>query len=740
MKKLAIVFCASLMWAGSASAQLRSVAGVDLPPPWPAGDAVDTHWGTAVPDPYRALENTRDEAVQRWLRAQADTTQAVMARLPGRDVLLQRIRAIDDAAAGVTSTLVRSDDGRLFFLRREAGEQQFKLVLREPGASAGAAPRERVLIDPDALSKAAGRAVAIMDFSPSPDGRRLAYALQTGGGEIGELQVVEVDSGARLVGPIDRIRFSSVSWLPDGSGFFYSRLREGFDKLPATERFQDHPRHLRLLASGDDRIVFSPSRFPALGLPPIAGGYLVRLPGRPLVLGVVSLGVERNRVLIAASWDSVRSGQPQWRKLADVGEHIVGVTIGSDGALYLRSAKDAPRFQVLRWELPDDIDKADLAQARVVVPQGEGVISSLDAARDAIYLTRRSGVATRLWKLPMAGDQALQLQPVAIDDAGSVSIRHADISQDGVIVRNASWTRAGVDWQIDARGRSERLRLARAGAFDEPQNIESREVLVRSHDGVMVPASIISRRGLELNGRNPTLLYGYGAYGTFEAPGFNPRLLAWLERGGVYVIAHVRGGGVFGSDWHQAGRKTTKPNTWRDGIAVAQWLVDQKITSPAQLAVYGGSAGGIFVGRAATERPDLFAAAVSSVGVLDTVRSETRANGVANVPEYGTVAKEDEFRALLQMSSYAALKEGTRYPAFLLTHGVNDIRVDVWQSSKFAARAQALRSQDKPVLMLLDYDAGHGSGTSRAQSQQRQADVWAFLLWQFGDPAFQPAR
>ena len=277
-----------------------------------------------------------------------------------------------------------------------------------------------------------------------------------------------------------------------------------------------------------------------------------------------------------------------------------------------------------------------------------------------------------------------------------------------------------------------------SGRFDAPEGIEAREVKVRSHDGTEVPASIILAKGTKLDGRNPLLLYGYGAYGIVEEPSYSPRILAWLERGGVFVIAHVRGGGVYGDAWRRAGWKTTKPNTWKDGIAVAEWLIANGYTSKDKLTVVGGSAGGIFVGRAITERPDLFAAAAVSVGNVDLVRSETRANGAGNIPEYGTVAKEDEFRALLAMSPYANVKPGTRYPAVLLEHGVNDTRVDVWMALKFGSRLAADSTSGAPILLRLDYDSGHGPGRTRRQAQEQTADRWSFFLWRTGDPDFQP--
>jgi prolyl oligopeptidase len=236
------------------------------------------------------------------------------------------------------------------------------------------------------------------------------------------------------------------------------------------------------------------------------------------------------------------------------------------------------------------------------------------------------------------------------------------------------------------------------------------------------------------------VLYGYGAYGVTEDPFFNPRIYAWLEKGGVYAIAHVRGGGAFGEEWHLAGRKANKPNTWKDAIAAAEWLVANGYTSKSRLGIFGGSAGGIFVGRAITERPDLFAAAVPLVGTLDAPRFEFSANGPANIPEFGSVKNESEFRALLEMSTYHAIRDNTPYPGILLVHGVNDIRVDVWQSLKAGARFAVATSSGRPVLMRLEFDSGHGQGSTRAQLQERIADIWSFMLWQFGAPEFQPRR
>jgi len=750
----------TLCFAALHGAHAASFAGVDVPPPLTAAPVTDTYWGVEVTDPYRFLEDTKSARVQDWLKAQATATEAILAKIPGRDALLTRIAAIEAAAAGVTTRIVRTEGAtsgdRFFFLRRNPGEEQFKLVLRE-----GINGAERVLVDPEAISKAAGRPHAIQDFQPSEDGRRLAYSIQVGGGEIGLLHVVDVASGKPLIEPIDRIRFGGVAWLEDGSGFFYSRLREGWDKLPPTERFQDNQRRFRALdleeasalraaapsASGAaarrsdaDRLVFSVSHNPELQLPSYAAGAVYPIPGTRLAACMVYLGVDRNRMLYLADLDAAIRGEAKWRKVIDTTDRVSEVD-ALNGWLYLRTAKDAPRYRVLRMPLANP----DIAKAEVVVPESRSVIVSIGAARDGLYVTRRDGVSLSLARV--AADGPAGLQPVALPVTGNVSVVDASGHHPGVVVALGSWIRASKPWLIDASRpapqQQVQLPFAQPGAYDAPPGLAVRDVLVRSHDGTEVPLTILSRDGLKLDGRNPTILYGYGAYGITEDPVFSPRILAWLEQGGVYAIAHVRGGGAYGEGWHSAGHKTTKPNTWKDAIAAGEWLVANGYTSPARLGIYGGSAGGILVGRAITERPDLFAAAVPSVPVLDTVRSETRANGVANIPEYGTVKKEDEFRALLAMSSYHHLKDGTRYPAVMLAHGVNDTRVDVWQSAKFASRLAAvngpLKADARPVLMRLDYESGHGSGATRAQTQQRIADIYAFFLWQFGVPQFQPA-
>jgi prolyl oligopeptidase len=308
-------------------------------------------------------------------------------------------------------------------------------------------------------------------------------------------------------------------------------------------------------------------------------------------------------------------------------------------------------------------------------------------------------------------------------------------------VELTSWTKARKIYAYDPSHKNVTdTQLQPVGKFDAPADLESVEVKAKSYDGTLIPLSIVYRKGVKLDGSNPTLLEGYGAYGITLDPFFDPKYIAWFERGGVFAVAHVRGGGEYGEDWHLAGKLLTKHNTWKDFIACAEYLINQKYTSTSHLAIEGGSAGGITIGRSITERPDLFAVAIDAVPMSDVVRAEFTPNGPPNIPEFGTVKEADGFKALYEMSGYHHVMDGTKYPAVIVTTGFNDPRVVSWEPGKMAARLQAATSSGKPVLLRVDYDAGHGIGSTKTQREEALADEMSFALWQFGVADFQPAK
>ncbi len=462
------------------SVDARTVAGVEVAPPLPANPVIDTHFGIAVEDPYRFLEDTADPAVQRWMRGQADATTAVLSRLPGRDALLARIKEIEAAVPAVVGPIQRDPQGRLYYLKRGASENQFKLYRRERWGTP-----EVLLVDPEATTQATGKPHAIGEFAASPDGRHVAYSLSASGTEIGTLHVIDAASGDEVMPPIDRIRGGGVSWLPDASGFFYLRLAADFGERPRAERFLDQRTYFRSLAKpGDERVVFGPGVHAGLPIERGDGSYLIAVPEQNLVLAIVHRGVQREIALYRATRDAVLGGKAIWLKVLDASASVHEVTVGGRW-LYLRSAKDAPRFKVLRTRL----DNPDLASATVVVPEGREVVSDIAGARDALYVTRRDGALKHL--LRVTHDTAATTLAMTLPVVGNVRIAASDPRNDGALVALGGWTRATRHYAIDLRGRVADLALFPVGPFDAPPGIEAREVRVKSHDGVEVPVSIL---------------------------------------------------------------------------------------------------------------------------------------------------------------------------------------------------------------------------------------------------------
>lgn len=713
-------------------AQAQTASPTQAPP---ARNVPETFFGTTVNDPYRWLEDVKSPEAAKWMKESSERSHAALAAIPGRAKLLDALEKMDASVAARVFGVVRETGDRWLFERRGASENQFKLLVRD-----GLAGKERVLVDPEAIEKKTGKPHAINYYTPSPGGALVAYGLSAQGSEAAVLHVLDTRTGRPVGRPITRTDYGSPSFSPDGRQMIFSRLQELKPGMPETEKYQRSMSYL-MRVGGDAakaRPIFG------LGVPgvditpaeiPIA---TLTHDGRWLI-GYVFNGTQREITLYASPAQPVLAGKPpRWTRLVTAADAVSGASYFNDG-LYLVSHKDAPRSKVLRLSLK----APDMAKAEVLVPQGDQVVTGITSAADALYVERRDGNIKRLFKRAHASGAALQEVKLPIEGSFQLNASEslasaADPRLPGLVLDLQSWNRARQIYLVGADGTVTNSGLQPQGPYDAPADIVVTEVKVTSHDGALVPLSILHRKGTALDGRNPTLLYGYASYGITEEPFFSTGRLAWLDAGGVFAVANPRGSSVYGQDWYKAGWQATKPNTWKDFIACAQWLIDQKWTSPSKLGILGGSAGGILVGRAMTERPDLFAAVVPAVGALDMVRAEVTPNGVPNIPEFGTRTTEASFRALLTMSTYHQIVDGTKYPAVMLTHGVNDPRVEVWHSTKTAARLAAASTSGKPVLLRLDYDAGHGIGNTRKQQMQERADVYAFLLWQMGVEGFQP--
>jgi prolyl oligopeptidase len=704
-------------------------------PAVPAGDTVDTYFGTRVADPYRALEDLKAPSTVAWMRAAADHADATLNRIPGRSAMLARLNALESGSTAKIGRVIRLEGELYVYERRGVTDNQYSIVMRR-----GLNGAESTLVNPALLSAARGGVpVAVNFFSVSPNGQTLAYGASEGGSEAASLQLLNMQTLQPIGEPITRADFGVARWSPDSKLFAFNRLTEATAD-PKT-KYDNSAVWLVPMDGGwaKAREILGPSTplAPAPAMRPGEAPTVLFTPDGRWLMAFLEDGVNRDSRMLIAPASSLEKGTPTWSQRIASTDKIIDFAYGN-GTLYASTYQDAPRYRVIAAP----IDQFSAATARTVVAASDRVVGTLAAARDGLYFDAREGNAKQLWKLPYGADA--KAQQVALPLNGSFSLRRgggvwaANALIDGVLIALEDWTHAPKLYAVSANGKVEDTGLQTVGSFDAPGDIITTEVLVTSHDGAQVPLSIIHRKGLKLDGRNPTLLQGYGAYGSTWEARFDASRLAWLEQGGVIAMANPRGSGVFGQAWYEAGKQATKPNTWRDMVACAEHLLAQRYASPATLAIEGGSAGGITSGRAATERPDLFVAVVPRVGVLDAVRMELTPNGPGNIPEFGTHTTESGFKALLAMSTYHHIQPGTRYPAVMLPHGVNDPRVDVWQSSKTAARFAAVSASipnGRPVLLRLDYEAGHGVGSTKAQ---RLGGMYSFLLWQMGVGGFQP--
>lgn len=697
-------------------------------PEAPVRNVPEIFFGTTVDDRYRDFENVKAPTVAAWMKAHSDHAHKTLKRVNGRDELRNRIERYDASAAARVIGVVRLPGDIYFYQRRGPKDDQFKLYVQR-GLNASAT----LLFDPDTLKKKTGKPHAINYFTPSPDGKLVALGVSAAGSEEASLRVLRTAT-RRQIGPeISRAQFGGVSWSPDGKELFFHRMQELKKGMPATDKYQrsaavvmapgGSEKGIRtVIRAGDAGEVNVPvTEFPILDVQP---------DGR--VIATVVDGVSPNFRAYHSTLAQLRAGKPGWTMLFDTDDGVTGLAVQKDRA-YVLSYKNATRYKLLAGRL----DGFTVDSAQVIIAESQRVLTGLVAAADGLYVEARDGNVKRLLRLDYRDNATSTEVGLPVLGGFTLGSSSARADQPGILLDLESWTRARQIYAVDADGRVTNTGLQPAGPYDSPDDVVATEVTVRSHDGVMVPMSIIHKKGVNLDGSNPTLLYGYASYGFTEEPFFSISRLAWMDAGGVFAVANPRGSGVFGRQWHEDGKKATKPNTWRDFIACAEFLIAQKWTQPSRLAIWGGSAGGILVGRAMTERPDLFAVVLPAVGALDTVRAETTPNGVPNIPEFGSRATEPGFRALLAMSTYHQIKDGTKYPAVLLTHGVNDPRVEVWNSTKTAARLLAASSSGKPVLLRLDYESGHGIGSTKAQAFDERADTFAFALWQMGVAGFE---
>ncbi|WP_373075316.1 prolyl oligopeptidase family serine peptidase, partial [Zeaxanthinibacter enoshimensis] len=626
----------------------------------------DTYHGTVVKDPYRYVENLEDPTVLSWMRDHSNYARTQLDAIPGRKSLLDKFFEFDSRVSSNVSTTRITENGRYFYIKFRPEDDNGKLYYRDRYQG-----EEKLLFDPETYRPDADVNYVINNIFPDKKGDKVAVFVSADGSENSDLFILSKD-GTRFPDLIDRCDYWGFSWMPDNDSFTY--LRYNSSDLKDVNRQINMKTFLHVMGSDvdQDRIALSADTHPAMEIAPkeIPIFYYDELTRRYFAAPVT---VEKNYRLYMS--DNQTPGLPEnWVKVVKMEDEVVNTR--TDGKyLYVKSFKNAPNYKISRLPLDNTNSPAE-----TVVPESKNeVIRDFEVTREGLYYsTTENGVESKVYFIANGQTKAKRLElPFT---AGSIALSNVRSDLADIWMEITGWTSPSKRYRYLANTNTfEYEPLSSQAEYPELDQMEIKETTITSHDGTRVPLSIIYKKGLNMNGKNPTLLYGYGSYGATFTPVFSPILLNFVVHDGVFAIAHVRGGGELGDKWHKAGQKTTKPNTWKDAIAAAEYLIAEKYSSKETLGIWGGSAGGILVGRAMTERPDLFSFAIPEVGAMNTVRMEASPNGPVNAPEFGTVEDPDEFRALLEMDSYHHLKEGVSYPATLVTAGFNDPRVIAWE-------------------------------------------------------------
>jgi prolyl oligopeptidase len=689
----------------------------------------ETLFGRRLVDPYRWMEQDSPER-RAWLDAQAQQAEEYLSALPNRVELIARVTEL--TAGSVTLRGFAAAGEYVFYLRHDGGGGVPVLTMR-----AGEGGNDRVVLDPAQL--AAGDEHCALDwYAPSPDGRRVACGLSGGGSERSVLRVLDVESGAFDETAIPDTDLGMVAWLPDGSGLVYHRYRpaepggdpiaRGLDSATFLHRF-DGSADVPVMARGLNELMPLEPLDRPLPVLPAGSDWMIAVVSHSALGGAGLITEELSDCTLYAAPRAALADPTTcpWRRIAVPEDGVTAFAVHGD-TLYAATYRDAPRSQVVAYSLAD-------GEARVVVPGGERVVQAVCVVGDYLLVRDLDGGIARLRRVPLSGGEAeteagAEAEDVPLPVAGMMPEWAVGADGTSALLVLTSWTRSPAAFRYDDRDGSIRDTGWIPPSPVDFSGIEVHELRARARDGVRVPLTVLHRRGLSLNGENPTLMTGYGSYGYVLPRAFTPELLAWLERGGVYAVAGVRGGGEYGREWHRAGLGADKERTITDFIDCAEHLVAAGYTRPGRLAGEGTSAGGIPAGGALVREPRLWAAMVMRVPVTNAVRMEFTENGAINVPEFGSATTENGLRDLLVIDSYLRVQDGTPYPAVLLTAGLNDQRVAVWKPAKMAARLQAATVSGKPVLLRIDAHAGHGIGSTRAQRNAVTADMYAFLFKQ----------
>jgi prolyl oligopeptidase len=687
-----------------------SARAANLPEvPAPLKPVSNIYHGTSVIDNYQWLEEASAPEVPEWTRLQNQRTRTYLDALPCLQGIAQQLTQLKGEESARYFGL-HEKANRIFALRFKPPAQQPVLIRL---ASLNQPLLWRTVFDPNTFDT--NGTTTIDWYVPSSDGRYVAASLSEKGSEQGSLHVFEVETGRQVGEAIPRVQYptggGSAAWTADSSAILYTRYPHKGERPEADLNFYQQIWIHKLGTSiSEDKYQLGKD------FPRIAEIELESTEDGKWIAATVANGDGGDFA------HYLREPSGTWRQLTRFEDAIKGLKLGRDNAIYLLSRKDAPRGQILRVPL----ETPELAQAKVVAPQTKAVVQDFAPSDKGLYVANLQGGPSELVYYKLGSSSGREIPVLPVSAVVGLQSWHGD----HLVFGNVSYVTPFAWYEVEPGAGTPHRTALYTTSPAEFADIEVVREFASSKDGAKVPLNIVRRKGLQLNGRNPTLLYGYGGYGISLSPSFDSARRVWFDAGGVYVVANLRGGGEYGEEWHKAGNLTHKQRVFDDFIASAEHLIQRKYTSPARLAVQGGSNGGLLMGAFLTQRPDLARAVVSHVGIYDMLRVELDPNGQFNVTEFGTVTNPEHFKALYAYSPYHAVKRGAKYPAVLLTTGENDGRVNPAQSRKMTAMLQANSGSGLPILFRSSASAGHGIGTALNDRIAELADVYSFLFSQ----------
>ncbi len=698
------------------------------PPILPEKEKTYQYFGQEIKDPYHHVENLEDTIIQQWFKNQTIYTSSRLNKINGRKNIIDQQNQLDAQTAIGISNVRTTPNDLYFYLKRDPNEDVAKLYYRK-----GFNGEEILLLNPASINS--DNPPTINYTKPNYNGSKIAVSLTKDDAEIGEMIIIDVVTQKphkEIITNCWPSALAGITWLSDNNSFIYSHIpvidKNSEEYLLNTASVlytigSDPKKHTVILSKKNNpKVSITSEDFPIATIKNNNDNYLF---GR--------IGGARNfDDYYYAEYVSINTGKINWKLLYKKEDKINRFYVKGNDIIFL-TAKDAPNFKICKTSLSNP----DFQNPNILVEEDKNAVITdfVLTSEGVFYVKTKNGVEAKLYQVKDGKNNEISIPK----PSGKITLYSHGAKHRKLRINIRGWTHRLERYQYDFdKATFVERNLYPIINYPELQDVEVKEIEIPSHDGTMVPLSIIHKKGIKRNANNPVFITGYGAYGISETPFVDTYMLHWVNKGGIYAIAHVRGGGEKGDSWHKGGYKTSKPNSWKDFIACTEYLINQKYTSPNKIAVWSGSAGGILIGRAITERPDLYAAAIIKVGILNTLRYEFAPNGANNTKEFGTVKDSIEYKALYEMDAYHHIQEGVNYPAVYLTAGINDARVPVWQPAKFAARLQAANASKKPILFSIDFEGGHGFDASPNKQNEELADILSFAFWQTGHPDYQP--